>query len=356
MLLRTPGHSFFHSSAWARVLSESYGYTPLYFTIIENGKLQALVPLMEIDSILTGKRGVSLPFTDYCEPIIGDGIQFQGLLDHVIDCGRKRGWKYIELRGGGNLFSRCSCSAVASENGIGLLPRASIPEPRPSDPVPVFITYLGHKLVLTKGEEKIFSSLRNSTRRNIKKATAQGVVAKISTDLEGIKEFYRLNSMTRRLHGIPFQPFHFFKKVHEYIISKNLGFVALAFWQKRSIAGAVFFHFGRKAIYKYGASDRKYQELRANNLIMWEGISWLCKHFHGDLCFGRTEAGNAGLRQFKNGWGSKECNLNYFRYDLQRMEFTAHQSGLNHLGTRLVQRMPLPVLNLAGSVLYRHIG
>jgi lipid II:glycine glycyltransferase (peptidoglycan interpeptide bridge formation enzyme) len=294
----------------------------------------------------------------------------------MIEYGKKRGWKYIELRGGEKYFSSLkpptsNLASVSSRSAPDpsasnlersdprssiLVPQASNLGPLTSYPVPVFITYIGHTLDLTKGEERIYSGLRDSTRRNIKKATAQGIVAKISTNLEGIKEFYRLNCTTRRHHGLPSQPFHFFKKVHEYIISKKLGFVALASCQKRAIAGAVFFHFGKSAIYKYGASDRKYLDLRANNLIIWEGIRELCKHFYENLCLGRTETENKGLRQFKNGWGTKEYTINYFRYELQTMEFTIHQSRLDHLGTRLFQRMPIPVLNLAGSVLYRHIG
>src|SRR3990172_8371413 len=70
LLLSTRDYSFFHSSAWARVLHESYGYRPLYFTSIDNGILLSVIPIMEINSIFTGKRAVSLPFTDYCEPII----------------------------------------------------------------------------------------------------------------------------------------------------------------------------------------------------------------------------------------------------------------------------------------------
>jgi len=48
----------------------------------------------------------------------------------------------------------------------------------------------------------------------------------------------------------------------------------LASHKGKNIASAVYFHFGDKAIYKYGASDRKYQHLRANNLVMWEAIRW----------------------------------------------------------------------------------
>ena len=58
LLLTNDQSSFFHTSAWASVLVESYSYTPLYFTIIEAGKLSALIPLMEIKSFLTGKRGI----------------------------------------------------------------------------------------------------------------------------------------------------------------------------------------------------------------------------------------------------------------------------------------------------------
>lgn len=328
LLFRTPGASFFHSSAWARVLSESYGYTPLYFTVIENGKLRALVPVMEVNSILTGKRGVSLPFADYCEPIVDGEVQFQDLLDDIIEYGKKRGWKYIEMRG-----------------GYSLLPS-----------VPCLVTYFTHILDLQKGEEEISSILRDSTWRNIKKSKSQGVKAKISSDPEAMKEFYRLNCMTRKKHGLPPQPYHFFEKVFEHIISKGFGFITLASRNGQNIAGSVFFHLGEKAIYKYGASDKRYQELRANNLVMWEAIRWFRSKGFKTLCFGRTETENTGLRQFKMGWGTTESVVRYFRYDLKRKKFRNNPFRFTNWGAKMFYRMPGPVLNLAGSILYRHMG
>ena len=72
LLLSVPAANIFHTASWANVLKESYDYRPLYFTRIKNSKISVLIPIMEINSGLTGKRGVSLPFTDYCEPIIDD--------------------------------------------------------------------------------------------------------------------------------------------------------------------------------------------------------------------------------------------------------------------------------------------
>ena len=70
LLFKTPGSSFFHTSSWARVLKESYGYVANYFTEISDGEILTLLPVMEVRSFLTGCRGVSLPFTDSCEPIL----------------------------------------------------------------------------------------------------------------------------------------------------------------------------------------------------------------------------------------------------------------------------------------------
>jgi len=333
-ILRThPGYSFFHSSVWARVLSESYGYTPLYFAVLENGRLEALIPMMEVNSFLTGKRGVSLPFTDYCEPIVAEGVSFKDLLAHILDYGKEQGWKRIELRGGQDL-----------------LPKDATSE-----------TYFGHTLDLTGGEERMFSNLRDSTRRNIKRATSKGVSAGISSDWDAVKEFYRLNCMTRKQHGLPPQPLYFFRKLYDHIISKSLGFVILASHNGRNVAGAVFFHYGDNVIYKYGASDRKYQELRANNLVMWGAIKFFAHKGLKSFCFGRTEPENVGLQQFKSGWGPEEHQIHYFKYDLTRAGFVSNNKN-SERGTRnifwhhLFQRLPLSILNLAGSRLYRHVG
>src|SRR6266481_5067173 len=47
-----PDATIFHSTAWARVLVDTYGHRPCYAKISLNGKLQALVPIMEVKSVL----------------------------------------------------------------------------------------------------------------------------------------------------------------------------------------------------------------------------------------------------------------------------------------------------------------
>jgi lipid II:glycine glycyltransferase (peptidoglycan interpeptide bridge formation enzyme) len=206
------------------------------------------------------------------------------------------------------------------------------------------------------GHEKIFSNLRDSTRRNVKKAEKEKVEVQIEKSGDALGEFCRLNRLTRREHGLPPQPYHFFEKVHRHIISQEGGFIALAYFQGKAIAGNVFFHFGDQAIYKYGASDKAYQHLRANNLIMWEAVKWFAGKGFKSLCFGRTELENEGLRQFKTGWGAEETQVRYFKYDMRQGAFVPGTQKGEPAYANLFRATPAPILNAIGSLLYRHMG
>lgn len=322
-------YCFFHSSAWAKVISESYNYKPLYFSVFNGKKLVAAIPFMEIKSYLTGKRGVSLPFTDYCEPIICNGYHLQHALDEIIAYGKHEGWRLIEMRGGGYPYRHSS------------LPLSY---------------YYAHDLDLACVKNKIFDQFKSCTKRNIKKAIREDVKVEFCSSKESLNEFYRLNCMTRKFHGLPPQPYMFFKKIYEHILKEGKGFIVLGSHGGRIVAGAVFFHFGKKAIYKYGASDREYLHLRPNNLIMWKAIDWYHTNGYEILSLGRTEPNNKGLKQFKNGWGTKEYIINYYKYDLMKDTYIMSRSRTNGIHNKIFMKLPIPLLKAIGLILYRHVG
>lgn len=171
-----------------------------------------------------------------------------------------------------------------------------------------------------------------------------------------MREFFRLNCLTRKEHGLPPQPLKFFKKVYEHLISKGLGFIVLASYKGVNIAGAVCFHCGGKGIYKYGASERKYQHLRANNLVMWEAIRLSIRQGCTSFSFGRTEPDNQGLIQFKSGWGAKEETIRYHRYDLKTDTFIHGRPYGRAFYHKILRKMPVPLSRVAGELLYRHVG
>ena len=233
---------------------------------------------------LTGRRGISLPFSDFCSPLFFDDSARSFLLTELSHLARAKNWKFFELRGG--------------------------PTPQ-ATAIPSAIFY-GHQIELHHGAEQLFGHLASSVRRAIRKAAKNFVVAEISRTPESLSVFYQLHLRTRRRHGLPPQPFKFFLNIQKELIDNNLGFVVLARAASRAVAAAMFFRSGTTALYKYAASDERYQQLRGSDLVLWEGIQFLIKTGSQSLHLGRTSLDNSGLRKFKLGWAVTEQMLHYF--------------------------------------------
>jgi hypothetical protein len=328
MLLDFGQGTIFHSSNWARLLAESYGYHPAYLTLTQEGVLQGCLPIMEVDSVFTGRRGVCLSFSDCCGAVARRAGEFQLLLDSVLQLGKLSGWRYVEFRG----------------------------EPFLADREPV-LTYAHHHIELSEDERQMHSRLRKGTSSSIRKAEKEGVTVAVSETLEAVRDFYRLHCLTRRRHGLPPQPASFFDKLHQHVIAQGLGFAVLAQYQKKTVAGLICLHFGDQAVWKYGASDEAYRHLSANNLVLWHTIKTCGQQGFRQLSLGRTDLDNEGLLSFKNGWGAVRTSLNYYRYDFGRNDFVRGGTGMNLGAVKKVLRLlPVEVLKMIGQLAYRHIG
>ncbi len=324
-----PAGSCFHTSSWARILAESYGYRPAYFFEAERGTLTALLPVMEVHSFLTGKRGVSLPFSDYAEPFSTEEEQYRSLVRSAVKYGMRSGWKTLEIRGG-------ACPWAEKEMSVG---------------------FLGHRLSLSGTETEIHNGFRTNMKRNIARALKEGVQIETSNSTAALEAYYRLHCITRKGQGIPPQPLRFFRKIQEHILQRNMGFITLATIRDAVVAGIVLFHHGRKAIYKFGASNAEGKQCRANNLVMWEAIRWYVRKGFKEFCFGRTETANNGLREYKLGYGASEYEIPYYKYDIPGDRIVAVNAGaISRWMERCYQKVPVPVSRIVGSLLYRHIG
>jgi hypothetical protein len=323
-----PAASFFHSSAWARVLHSTYGFSPVYFTLGEASRPSAVLPLMEVDSWLTGRRGVALPFTDECEPLCRDADSFRRLFGETLEYAKVRAWKYLESRGGKAWFGD----------------------------VPASTSFYGHRLDLRAGEQALFAGIDSAGRRAVRKAEQSGLSVEFSQSPESIRAFHGLLCKTRKRHGVPPQPFVFFANIQRHVLAQNHGWVVLARHGGVVVAGAVFFHSGTTALYKFGASDEKYQNLRGNNLVMWEAIKRYAREGFAGFDFGRTSLANEGLRRFKLGWGTKERRIDYVRYDVRTGHYVTAADESSGWHNRVFQMLPIPLSRLIGAALYRHVA
>ena len=328
LVLSHSGFNFFHRTAWAKVLCRTYGHKPTYLYFTQRNQPLALLPVMEVASPVIGCRGISLPFSDFCDPLVFGELRHELFVAKLLTLGRERNWRYFEVRGGRESLP---ASAVSAER------------------------YFGHKLDLSVGVDKLFANLQSSARRAIRKAEKHGLTVEISSARKALLDFYRLHVRTRRRHGLPPQPLPFFLNVDEEIMGAGLGFVVLVKIRTTPIAAAVFFYSGEAALFKFGASDERSHEFRGNNLVMWEGIKHLCEIGLKTLHFGRTAMDNEGLRRFKLSWGAEEEVIEYFRFALNAQTWLSNSRSASEFHHQLFRRLPLAANRIAGALIYPHL-
>jgi len=328
LIFQMNGYSIFHSSQWAKLLSNTYGYKPCYLVIEKEGRILAVVPMMIINSFITGRRIVSLPFTDFCKPLLTEDNSFNFIFDEIIKFGKKENLNYIEFKDDNKQHNYDNSTTFQYR----------------------------HKLILDKTDEEMFSSFRKGTKSKIKKAIKEGVEVQIDNSFDSIKRFCQMNYVTRRRHGLPPQPTSFFNNLYKYLISKNLGFIVLAKKENQVAAGAVYLTFGKKVFYKYSASYPEYRNLSANNLVMWEAIKHSLSNNFEEMDFGISESSNEGLRVYKNGWGVEETKINLYKYDLKKDMFVELNTRVSGFHNKIFNKAPVLLLKLFSSIFYKHFG
>jgi lipid II:glycine glycyltransferase (peptidoglycan interpeptide bridge formation enzyme) len=320
--------NIFHHPLWMECLSQSYGYQP--FALVAkgvNGQILAGLPVMEINSWVTGKRWVALPFSDHCSPLLqNDKYDLEYFTRELI-------------------FKKSAPNISGIEIRHGLCPLEGLLQKK---------SYYIHFMKLEKTPEKVFKRFRKNFVRCIKKASNFGVIVSRSVELESLMDFYDLHLMTRKRQGVPTQPKTFFLKFWRYLIQNQMGFIMLAHHENKVISAAVFLHYNRNLVYKYGASHPDYLRFCGNHAIFWKAIQWGCKNGYDVMDWGKTEKSNQGLRNFKNGWGTEEKELVYsYTGDLPK-EYTV--GWKSKIAEHFIRKSPVWVGRSIGAMLYRHAG
>ena len=324
----SPDATVFHHPKWSRVLALSYGYRPSVYAMKDKGgKIVAGLPVMKVDSYITGKRWVALPFSDHCCPL--------GLDSSYLD-----------------LFSRKLQERI---RGLGESPmeiRSQLPAGTQASKD--FSNYI-HFLRLNGDPQTLYRGFRKkSVQYSIKKALKSGVEVRQGTDEKFLDAFYSLHLMTRKKLGVPTQPRRYFRTLFDEMISQNLGFIMLGSYGEKIIAGGVFLHFNHRLVYKYGATDPAFMNYYGNHALLWQAIRWGCQNGCKLFDWGKTEKENEGLRNFKNGWGSEEHDLTYSY--IGGLTDRSPKGWKQRVLQIMIQRSPVLIGRLVGETLYRHFG
>jgi CelD/BcsL family acetyltransferase involved in cellulose biosynthesis len=325
-----PRSSVFHQSGWLRALAETYGYRPLALTSSQpGGPLADGIAFCEVRSWITGRRLVSLPFSDHAEPLLnGQGAQFE-LAEWMRSECRQRGWKYVEFR------------PLSSETNSG------------RHLVPSGTSWL-HTLDLTPTLEALFCGMHKSClQRRIKHAERQQMTYERGLSPKILNEFYRLIMLTRRRFRLLPQPRIWFRNLVA-CMGANAE-VRVVRKDGEAIAAILTLRHRGTVVYKYGCSDERFHPLAGMPLLFWRLIEESKAEGAEKIDFGRTDMDNTGLIRFKDRFGAFRQRLSYFRYAESERERAVVRPD-SRVTRAFFSALPDALSSRAGRLVYRHIG
>lgn len=316
----------FHHPGWLDLLSACYGYHARILAITTpSGGFCAGLPIMEVRSVITGRRWVSLPFSDYCTPLAEDEAALNRLTETLSALANDHAVRRVDLR-----WSFPSCPGLKR-----------------------YKAYYLHRVLLSGNKQQVGQQFDTAHRQNIRSAKRKGVHIERGTSEAHLKAYYHLQVKTRQRKGLPAQPWKFFRLIKPHLFDRGMGFVLLAYRTDKLLAGAVFLNWKNTVVAKYAASYEDALELRPNNLIFWEAIGWACEQGYQVFDMGRTELNNEGLRKFKLKWGAQETPL---YYTTSGKPPGTQVTRLMPIMSAVIQRAPPWVCRRIGEVLYGHFA
>jgi CelD/BcsL family acetyltransferase involved in cellulose biosynthesis len=327
--------SVFHSTAWLETLRRTYGYEPVAYTqSAPDEDLHDSLLFCRVESWLTGARLVSLPFSDYCEPLLRTTGDLPVLLRRARQDSDAARMRYLEIR--------------PQEPHATTLPELQ-----------ATAKYTLHRLNLRADLPTLFRSLhKDSVQRKIKRATREGLTCQAGTSESILDAFYRLLIITRRRHGVPPQPKIWFRNLIE-CFGPGLQ-ICVAFKDRRPIAGMLTLRHKNTLYYKYGGSDVRFNKLGSMHCLYWESIQRAKALGIETFDLGRSDLDQPGLITFKTRWGATRTDLTYFRYSGSENPTHWFESWRPTWKTRFAKNVlahtPRYVLAKLGALLYRHIG
>jgi len=311
------------------VLAETYRFDARAHVLLDSaGEPIAGIPFCRVVDIVA-ERIVSLPFSDYCDPLVGNRDQWNYLIDLL-------------------LAERCPILVRCLHNSL----------PLADERLTLVNQAKWHGLDLQPSLDTLWQGLEDSTRRAIKKARRDGVVVRIAQEQDELRAFFDMHLKIRKYkYHLLAQPYRFFENIWRHFIEKENGRLMVAVYGGEIIGGVMFLEWKDTLYYKFNASAPADLGHRPNDLLIWEGIKYGKAKDRICLDFGLSDWDQAGLVRYKRKFATEEKTISFLRYTPDGVP-SQQETQVRSLLTRLTnlftnESVPDHVTDKAGEVLYR---
>ena len=331
-LERQPQASVFHTPEWLRALERTYGYKPAVVTTEAPGQeLRNAIVYCHVPSWLTGRRLVSVPFADHCQPLVESPEYFPSLTAALREELRRVKGRYFELR------PLQACAELQTSEEFG----------RSAE-------YNFHRRDLRPAVDSLFRGFhKNCVQRKIRRAERESLSYQKGNSEALLAAFYTLLRMTRRRHLLPPPPLGWFRNLLNCL--GGLAQIHVASHGGKPVASLFTLHYKQTLVYKYGGSDVRFHRLGGMPFLFWQALQEGKRLGAQEFDLGRSDRRALGQAVFKEHLGGVRSSLSYFRYP-PRLSVQPLTRGDLGWARRSCGWLPDPLLTLAGRLLYKHVG
>jgi hypothetical protein len=334
-LQRHPRSSIFHTVEWLETLHRTYGFEPIAITTSPPGTdLQNAAVFCRVESWLTGRRLVSLPFSDHCDFLADTVADLRAIASILREHLHRENLRYIEARP-----RRAANLAILESDSAH--------------------SYFLHEIDLSPDLDALFRNChKNSTQRKICRAEREALTYEEGRSQTLLESFYHLYLLTRRRQIVLPQPKRWFQNLID-CFGQALK-IRVAFKDRLPIASILTIRYKDTLVYKYGCSDAQFQRLGGVHLLFWKSIQDAKRDKLCVFDLGRSEYENTGLITFKDRWGAKRSVLTYLRLlnsAQSRGAFAAPGADWKEqTAKKVLPYLPDRIISAAANLMCRHVG
>ncbi|MBX7185159.1 MAG: GNAT family N-acetyltransferase [Vicinamibacteria bacterium] len=322
--------SIYHLSDWARVLKRGFGYPARGLALREaGGRIAAVVPLFEVKG-LASRRLVGVPFRDR-----------GGVLATSPESERAA------------YAAASKAMADAGASGVALKSCAPVDEEIARAEGFSVSKYWVHSVMpLQQGD--LWDRVGKKNRNMVRQAERNGLTFEWRRGPEHAEAWHQLHRATQSRLGVPVFPRALFEAILDE--GREWARFLVILGPKGPVAGGLFFAFARRYVYGYSASTLEGQEMRANDLMLFEALREAERSGAQWFDFGSDSPKQESLLAFKKKWGAAQSLTTVLSIPASNEEHNDSSSGLYSLARGVGRRLPSPLWAALTSPLVRKLG
>ena len=324
-VMACPSATFFHRAGWQTILRDVFRHDTYFLYAQTDGRIDGVLPLAHVKSLLFGNALVSLPFAVYAGVAAASDEAARQLEAQAQQLARQLGVDHLELR---------HVNARHTD-------------------WPVQELYVTFRKAILPDEEANMLAIPRKQRAMVRKGMKNGLQSHADAHVD---RFFGLYADNMHRHGTPAMPKRYFQALRDEF-GADCDVLTVTTPDGRALSSVLSFYFRDEVLPYYAGDDESARDLAANDFKYWELMRRACARGLRLFDYGRSKQGT-GSYAFKKNWGFEPEPLHY-EYCLYKRDAIPQNNPANAKYRLLIEawkRMPISMANRLGPWVVRSLG